>query len=110
VEVKGQSYTVTVAAGGDISAIGAIGAIGDSQPQSAGPQENGEPIPAPLSGNVIKVVATVGQNVNAGDPVLVLEAMKMETNISSPKDGIVSNIAVREGDSVTVGDTLFDIA
>jgi len=59
---------------------------------------------------VIKVAVQAGQTVKAGDTILVLEAMKMETNISAPKDGQVTSIAVSEGDTVASGDTLLLIA
>jgi len=53
---------------------------------------------------------SVGQQVSAGDTVLILEAMKMETNVSAPNDGQITDIKVREGDSITVGDVLLTIA
>ena len=70
----------------------------------------GEPINAPLAGNVINVPVTAGQQVSAGDTILILEDMKMETNISAPNDGQIVEVKVREGDSVTVGDVLLTIA
>lgn len=112
VEVEGQSYTVTVTEGGDLSGISALGAPAATTPseQAAAPVSGGEPVVAPLAGNVIKVPVNVGQTVAAGDTILVLEAMKMETNVSAPSDGVIGKISVREGDSVTVGDTLLNIA
>ena len=112
VEVEGQSYTVTVNDGGDITGLAPIGgnaASGATAPTAA-PATGGEPINAPLSGNVINIPVSAGQQVNAGDTVLILEAMKMETNISAPKDGQIVSVAVREGDSVSVGDVLLTIA
>ncbi len=112
VEVAGQSYTVTVTDGGDISGIGPIGGVISSTETSAAanPVSGGEPVNAPLAGNVINVPVSVGQQVNAGDTVLILEAMKMETNITAPNDGQVTSINVREGDSISVGDALLSIA
>lgn len=112
VEVDGQSYTVTVTDGGDISGIASLG--GDttaaSSTSSAASLSGGDPVPAPLAGNVIKVVVKTGQQVSAGDTIVILEAMKMETNISAPKDGQITNINVNEGDSVAVGDELLTLA
>lgn len=111
VDVEGKSYTVTVNDGGDITGLAPIGnnASNSSAPSTA-PATGGEPINAPLSGNVINIPVSVGQQVSAGDTVLILEAMKMETNISAPKDGQVVSVSVREGDSVSVGDVLVTVS
>ena len=111
VEVEGQSYTVTVNDGGDITGLAPIGGNPTAPTAAtAAPATGGEPINAPLSGNVINVPVSAGQQVKAGDTVLILEAMKMETNISAPKDGQIVEIKAREGDSVSVGDVLVTIA
>lgn len=111
VEVEGQSYTVTVTDGGDISGIAPTGEASASAPAAA-PVANrtGEPVTAPLAGNVINVPVSVGQQVNIGDTVLVLEAMKMETNVSASKSGQITDINVSVGDSISVGDILLSIA
>jgi oxaloacetate decarboxylase alpha subunit len=118
VEVEGQSYTVTVTEGGDVSGIAAIGdqpsgstsTSTTNSTSSAAPVSAGEPVTAPLAGNVINIPVSVGQQVKTGDTVLILEAMKMETNITASKDGQISSINVREGDSISVGDSLLSIA
>ncbi|MFT6044315.1 MAG: oxaloacetate decarboxylase alpha subunit [Arenicella sp.] len=110
VEVEGQCYTVTVTDGGDISGISTVGAQASNSTSTATVAAGGEPINAPLAGNVINVPVTVGQHVKAGDTVLILEAMKMETNIAAPNDGQVTSINAREGDSIGVGDVLLSIA
>jgi oxaloacetate decarboxylase alpha subunit len=61
---------------------------------------------AALAGTVVKVLVTVGQSVTQGQPIVVLEAMKMETDISAPAAGVVSEILVDEGDAVVVGTPL----
>lgn len=113
VEVDGQPYTVSVTAGGDISGLVPLQQSDSSQPSAAAsdaaPQSGGEPINAPLAGTVIKVPVSAGQSVSAGDTVLMLEAMKMETNVSAPRDGKIGEVNAREGDSVKVGDTLLTI-
>ena len=69
----------------------------------------GTPVKAPLPGVVTKVLATVGQKVKKGETVLVLEAMKMENNITAEADGSVTGICVAAGDSVMEGTTLLTI-
>ena len=66
-------------------------------------------MPAPLAGNIFKVVVTPGQAVQEGDLLLILEAMKMETEVRSPRAGTVGSITVAVGDSVSVGDTLMTL-
>ncbi len=57
-------------------------------------------IKAPMPGLVLEIRVTVGQEIKKGDPVIVLEAMKMENILKSPTDGIVKNIGVTKGDKV----------
>ena len=78
----------------------------------AGPSEAkaGEPQPAPLAGNIFKVLVQPGQLVQEGDLVVILEAMKMETEIRAFKAGTVSTVEVKVGDAVAVGHPLLSIA
>ena len=108
VKVEGKSYIVTVADGGDISAIGEIGV--DNAESGAVPDSPGEPVTAPLAGNVVKVLVEPGQIVVEGESVIILEAMKMETSISAPNAGKIVAVKVQSGDSCAVGDTLVTIA
>lgn len=63
----------------------------------------GAPVKAPLPGVVTKILVKEGQGVKKGETVLVLEAMKMENNITAEADGTVTGICVSAGDSVNVG-------
>ena len=108
VKVEGKSYIVTVADGGDISAIGEIGV--HNAESGAVPDSPGEPVTAPLAGNVVKVLVEPGQIVSEGESVIILEAMKMETSISAPNAGKIVAVKVQSGDSCAVGDTLVTIA
>lgn len=111
VTVEGQSYTVTVNNGGDITGLAPVGGTA-AAPAAAAPAalSGGAPLPAPLAGNIIKILVQPGDSVAAGDTVLVLEAMKMETNVAAPQAGTVTSIEVKEGDTVAVGDSLMNLA
>ena len=61
---------------------------------------------AMLPGTVVKIFVEEGESINAGDPILVLEAMKMENEITSPKSGVVKKLNVRKGEKVETGDLL----
>ena len=110
---NGQDYVVEVKAGGDISSIQVAGQA-VAAPQAAAPLavpvSNAEDVPAPLSGNIWKVLVSPNQQVNEGDTLVILEAMKMETEIKAAHSGVVANINVKEGDSVTVGQVLLSLA
>jgi oxaloacetate decarboxylase alpha subunit len=60
-------------------------------------------VTAPLAGTIVRVAVRPGQVVAAGDVVLVLEAMKMETEVRAPAAGSVTEIRVKEGDAVALG-------
>ena len=110
--VNGQSYVVEVEEGGDISAVGMAQVAMSATPAvaAAAPLTGGEPVTAPLAGNIWKVHAVPGQEVQEGDVLLILEAMKMETEIRAHSAGTIGSVTVKEGDSVSVGDTLLTLA
>lgn len=113
VTVGGQSYVVQVEDGGDISALAPVGAAAASPAPAAASAPAagaGEPLPAPLAGNIFKVNVAAGDHVQQGDVLVVLEAMKMETEVRAANAGTISSVNVKEGDSVAVGDTLVSIA
>jgi oxaloacetate decarboxylase alpha subunit len=109
VEVEGKSYTVTVNEGGDVNGIAAVGTSTSSH-SAAVPATGGEPVAAPLAGDVVKLLVKPGQKVSEGEGLVVLEAMKMETSVSAPSDGTVVEVRVQAGDSCTVGDVLVTLA
>jgi oxaloacetate decarboxylase alpha subunit len=108
VRVNGHSYVVEVAEGGEVSAIASAPAPTASQPAMPAPT-SGEPLAAPLAGNIFKVNVGVGDLVAAGDVVVILEAMKMETEVRAASGGTVASVNVKVGDSVAVGDTLISV-
>lgn len=69
----------------------------------------GEIIPSPMPGTIIKVNFKTGETIKKGQSILILEAMKMENDIVSPKDGIITNIFVNAGDTVKTDDKLASI-
>ncbi len=110
VELEGKRYVVKVTPGGDVTQLARAGTA-ERSPETADspvPASDGEreEVPAPLSGSVFRLVAAKGARVAEGDVLLVLEAMKMETEIRSPRDGVVAEINVDEGESVSAGDCL----
>ena len=115
VAVEGQTYTVKVSNGGDINAVSVVGAasaaaVTTPAPTTNPPPAGGEPVPAPLAGNIFKVVVSVGQQVQSGDALVILEAMKMETEVCAHRAGQVTAINVKQGDAVAVGDPLLLLA
>ncbi|WP_426417655.1 sodium-extruding oxaloacetate decarboxylase subunit alpha [Aestuariirhabdus sp. LZHN29] len=112
VKVDGGEYTVTVANGGDVTGIVQVGGAAAAPAASAAVAAvgGGEPMPSPLAGNIWKVHVAPGQQVQEGDLLIILEAMKMETEIRAPKAGVIGSVNVKEGDAVVVGASLLTIA
>ncbi|UYG04338.1 sodium-extruding oxaloacetate decarboxylase subunit alpha [Halomonas sp. LR3S48] len=106
VKVNGKQYVVEVAEGGEIGAVTEQTGQPAAQPAGSAPASSGATIAAPLAGNIFKVNVRPGDTVKEGDVVIILEAMKMETEVRAASAGTVSEVKVGEGDSVTVGDTL----
>ncbi len=69
----------------------------------------GKPVVAPLPGTINEIKVKVGDKVNAGDTVVILEAMKMQNNIEAETSGTITGINVNKGDAVMEGDTLVTI-
>ena len=105
VRVNGREFTVEVAEDGQLAGVAPASEMAKPAAGSAG-----EAVKAVLAGNIFKVHVAPGDHVEEGQPLLVVEAMKMETAVSAPKAGTVSEVFVREGDAVKVGDPLLAIA
>lgn len=110
VAVNGKVYSVQVAPSGELGAI--VERTLAPEPAAASAVRTptaGASIVAPLAGTIVRVPVRVGDRVSHGDVVLILEAMKMETEIRAPADGIVNAIDVTAGDSVAIGVSLMVI-
>ena len=66
-------------------------------------------VKAPLPGSIFKILKQVGDQVKKGDPILIMEAMKMENKITAEKEGVISSLKVKEGDTVLQNDVLAEI-
>jgi oxaloacetate decarboxylase (Na+ extruding) subunit alpha len=105
VRVNGKRYTVEVAESGALSQVRPAAA-----PPARAQEAPSDAVKAVLAGNIFQVNVSVGDTVTEGQPMLVVEAMKMETAIAAPRTGSVTDVFVREGDAVAVGDPLVAIA
>jgi oxaloacetate decarboxylase alpha subunit len=106
VRVNGKSFQVEVAEGGQ---LGDVRPVATSAAPAASAASAGDAVKAVLAGNIFKVHVSPGEQVTEGQPLLVVEAMKMETAVSAPKSGTVIDVYVGEGDVVSVGDPLVAI-
>ncbi len=104
VEVDGHSYRVLVSPDGVVEQLTAVS--GSAVP--AAPAA-GRVVPAPLAGTVVAVKVKPGQRIASGELILLLEAMKMETEVRSPEAGTVLALSVKDGDSLHVGQTMLTL-
>ena len=107
VRVNGKAYTVEVAETGELSDVQPAPAVTG---RTSTASDEGDAVKAVLAGNVFKVLVSVGDVVSEAQPMLVVEAMKMETTVSAPRAGTITDVFVREGDVVAVGDPLVSIS
>jgi len=123
VTVNGQSYDVAVEEAGSVASFAqpapAAQPVAAPQPvvqaaaQAAAPvaaPAGASTVKAPMPGTVLSLKVSPGQSVKRGDVLLILEAMKMENEISAPTDGVVAAIRVQAGSTVNTGDPMVDFA
>ncbi|EPG0834679.1 biotin/lipoyl-containing protein [Campylobacter coli] len=101
VSVNGNKYHVEVSAGFDKDVNIKSIHKADTQEDIMQDADSSEGIQAGISGNVFKIYINEGEEVKSGQVVMILEAMKMEIEVSAPKDGIIEKICVKTGDSVS---------
>ena len=105
----------SAASAGSASGSNSAGSSSAASPDSVSSSKQatpaaGKPVVAPLPGTINEIKVKVGDKVNAGDTVVVLEAMKMQNNIDAETSGTIASINVNKGDAVMEGDTLVTIA
>ncbi|HUW69045.1 MAG TPA: biotin/lipoyl-containing protein [bacterium] len=122
VTVNGQSYDVAVEEAGSVANVAQPAPAAQPAPipqpvvQAAAPvaavsaPSGAATIKAPMPGTVLSLKVSPGQSVKRGDVLLILEAMKMENEISAPSDGVVAAIRVQAGSTVNTGDPMVDLA
>ena len=109
VTVDDQEYSVTLKADNSVT-INGNSQIQEVSPSITSAVGAGTVIEAPLGGNIFRTMVSEGESVEADSTVLILEAMKMETEIKSPSAGVIGKIFVKPGDSVKPGTPLFEIS
>ena len=110
-EVGGVQTAAPVRAAAPVAAAPAAAASKAAAPKAAAPAAAGagDPIKAPMPGNILDVKAKVGDKVKNGDAIVILEAMKMENPIPAPRDGTITSITVTKGATVEAGQVLATI-
>ena len=84
----------------DISQVTAVSAPTAAAATAPPATVGGTEVKAPLAGSIIDVLVSVGQQVNDGDPIIVIEAMKMETEIRANASGTIQSIAIKQGETI----------
>ncbi|MCZ8500266.1 sodium-extruding oxaloacetate decarboxylase subunit alpha [Vibrio lentus] len=110
VKVDGQVYDVEVGPQGELTSVSPSAKPAQAAQAAPAASSDAEAVPAPLAGNIFKVIVQPGAEVAEGDVLLILEAMKMETEVRAARGGIVQELNVKEGDAVTVGAPLLSLA
>ncbi|MEQ3652499.1 MAG: sodium-extruding oxaloacetate decarboxylase subunit alpha [Glaciecola sp.] len=110
VRVEGKVYDVEVAENGEVKHISSAASASPSASEAQSlPSGASTDVAAPLSGNIFKINVQEGATVNEGDVILILEAMKMETEVRSSVSGVVQQLLVKDGDAVQAGQTMMVI-
>ncbi|EKB5072380.1 sodium-extruding oxaloacetate decarboxylase subunit alpha [Vibrio cholerae] len=110
VKVDGVVYDVEVGPQGQLTSVVPAGQKAAPKPTVATTTQGAEAVAAPLAGTIFKIQVEQGYEVAEGDVLIVLEAMKMETEIRAARSGVIQELHVKEGDSVRVGASLLSLA
>ncbi|WP_185839269.1 sodium-extruding oxaloacetate decarboxylase subunit alpha [Vibrio cholerae] len=110
VKVDGVVYDVEVGPHGQLTSVVPAGQKAAPKLAVATPTQGAEAVAAPLAGTIFKIQVEQGDEVAEGDVLIVLEAMKMETEIRAARSGVIQELHVKEGDSVRVGASLLSLA
>jgi oxaloacetate decarboxylase alpha subunit len=109
VRVDGQVFEVEVAQSGELTNVQAASRSASVHQGTSTPAATGQALNSPLAGNIFKVLVKEGDIVTSGDVVIIMEAMKMETEIRASVSGVVCNVSTKEGDAVQTGQPLLVI-
>ena len=110
--IDGRSYTATLLGGGEVSVNGRVFRVEVFDPRSlrgrrsAAGSEGRQTVAAPMPGRVIRVLVEPGQHVDAEQGLIVVEAMKMQNEMKSPKAGRVAEVKTKAEAAVAAGDVL----
>tara|TARA_B100001173_G_C15995427_1_gene550860 strand:- start:932 stop:1798 length:867 start_codon:yes stop_codon:yes gene_type:complete len=107
ITVDGRAYQVQVNAG--VNAVAPVVSGNTAETAPATQQTSGIDIPAPTPGNIVRLEVEVGETITADQTLLVMEAMKMESEVKSPQSGVIQTINVQAGDTVQSGDALLSL-
>ena len=109
VEVNGKRFSVSMWVP-DIDPAGGVRSRRRSARTGGSASRGTGEIAVPMQGTIVKLLVAVGDTVEVGDPVVVLEAMKMENNVATDRAGTITEVRVSEGDSVGGGDVVVVVA
>ena len=110
VQVNGKAYDVVVEPGGEIGSVRETAPPAAAAPAPAAGGEVREEIVAPMAGSVIEVLVAPGDRVEPNQVVVIIEAMKMETEIRANEGGVVQEVRVEKGDAIQVNQPLVELA
>jgi len=105
VVVNGESFVVHVAEGAEALSKLEVARLENS----IAPSSSGEKVTAGLAGNIVRILVNVGEKAERGQVLLILEAMKMETEVVAPCAGTITDVYISAGDAVAVGDNLISL-
>ena len=111
VTVNGRTYDVEISDGAPhIAPVQRTGSDRREREPADRRAAAGQTVSAPLAGTILRILASPGQQVDSGQVLMVLEAMKMEVEVRAPASGTVSQLAVKEGEAVEVGRALIQLS
>jgi len=88
--------------------VGSMSGFGMTPSAAKAPATSADALTTPMAGTVVRVLIEAGDEVKTGDTLFVLEAMKMETEVTAPRDGVVRSVDVAVGDAVQGGQVLIE--
>ena len=119
IKVDGQEYQVEMEEIGAVAAPAPVAPVAapaapaapavEAAPPVAATPAGADAMPSPMPGNILRILVNVGDTVTENQPLMILEAMKMENEIVAAKAGVVAGIHVKEGQVVNPGDALITI-